>query len=139
MNVGSSSCDGSSPDRFRQLPLDVFEHVEDYIGFLRKLRGRAQAYVFHIPLDLDIRGLLRKRHLRERRTVGHLHYFDRDTAIATLEHTGYAILDSFYTTKPDPHLKAKLVLAARRVVRALVTEHLAVRLLGGSSLLVLAR
>ena len=33
------------------LSLDVFEHVEDYIGFLRSLRPIADWFMFHIPLD----------------------------------------------------------------------------------------
>jgi 2-polyprenyl-3-methyl-5-hydroxy-6-metoxy-1,4-benzoquinol methylase len=33
------------------LCIDVFEHIDDYMGFLRKLRGRSKYTVFHIPLD----------------------------------------------------------------------------------------
>ena len=32
----------------------VLEHLEDYFGFLRKLKTRATYKVFHIPLDLSV-------------------------------------------------------------------------------------
>jgi SAM-dependent methyltransferase len=120
------------------LCIDVFEHVEDYIGFLRKARGRAKTFIFHIPLDMDIKGLLRKRHMRERKEVGHIHHFDCMTALSALEDVGYNIVDYFYTTKADNGLKARLISAARRLVQLVTNENFAVQLLGGSSLMVLA-
>lgn len=57
------------------LIIDVFEHIEDYMGFLRKLRNRASYYVFHIPLDMNIQWLLRDKQIDVRNDVGHLHYF----------------------------------------------------------------
>jgi SAM-dependent methyltransferase len=121
------------------LSIDVFEHVENYIQFLRLLRGRAEYYVFHIPLDMNIRSLLRKRHIIERNTVGHLHYFDPTTARATLQHTGYHIIDSFYTTKLDRNIVRNMFIMIRKVVQAVTTEQFAVQLLGDASLLVLSR
>jgi trans-aconitate methyltransferase len=59
------------------LLIDVFEHVEDYMGFLRKLSNRARWFVFHIPLDMHLSALLRDRQLHAREKVGHLHYFRR--------------------------------------------------------------
>src|SRR6478672_258608 len=38
------------------LCIDVFEHVDDYLGFLRGLRGMAAATIFHIPLDMTVVG-----------------------------------------------------------------------------------
>ena len=43
--------------------LDVFEHVDDYVGFLKKLKGRAESFVFHIPLDLSASAMLRRAFL----------------------------------------------------------------------------
>jgi SAM-dependent methyltransferase len=127
------------------LCIDVFEHIDDYIGFLRKLRGRSKYYVFHIPLDISMLGVLRGNPLREREKVGHLHYFDQSTALATLRDTGFEIIDRQYTTAEDllhihpewrttPSLLAN---AARRIVRTVAGEDLSVRLLGGASLMVL--
>src|SRR5215207_606284 len=80
------------------LVIDVFEHVDDYLGFLRRIKQRAQAKIFHIPLDLSLLSILRvKPILAVRQSIGHLHYFFKDTAIATLTDCGYHIIDYTYT------------------------------------------
>lgn len=71
--------------------LDVFEHVPDYMGFLRALRPRARSFVFNIPLDMNVASMATGHLLASRRNVGHLHYFCRDTALATLEDCGYEV------------------------------------------------
>ena len=35
------------------MAIDVFEHVEDYFAFLRKLRTKGRHKIFHIPLELS--------------------------------------------------------------------------------------
>ena len=79
------------------LIIDVFEHVEDYLGFLRRIRSYAEYFIFHIPLDLHVQGLLRDALPIARRDLGHLHYFCRSTALATLHDTGYLIVDERIT------------------------------------------
>jgi len=124
------------------LCLDVFEHVEDYMGFLRKLRAKAKYKLFHIPLDISVQAVLRSGPIVHRRTeFGHLHYFVKETALATLRDTGYEIVDHFYTpagiargNSPKARL-AKLP----RVMLSLLSPDLAARILGGYSLLVLAK
>jgi trans-aconitate methyltransferase len=125
------------------LALDVMEHVEDYIGFIRSLRRNTALVVFHIPLDLTVQSVARAKPLEHaRQTVGHLHYFTKETAIATLKHAGYEVIDSFYTylqlESPNRSLKIRLVAPFRRIALA-VNEDLAVRFLGGCSLMVLAK
>ncbi|TIU60676.1 MAG: hypothetical protein E5W25_30470, partial [Mesorhizobium sp.] len=111
------------------------------------LRGRSKYYAFHIPLDISVVGLLRGQHLKQRKEVGHLHYFDRATALATLRDTGFTIIDAQYTRTAEDILQihpewrtttAILGNAARRIVRTIAGEDLSVRLLGGASLMVLA-
>ncbi len=123
------------------LCIDVFEHVENYLGFLRGLRGKATHKIFHVPLDLSVQWVLRSRPiLLERDQVGHLHYFTKETALATLKDTGYAILDWFYTAGATAHpqsIKARLARWPRRLLSA-INQDLVVRILGGYSLLVLA-
>lgn len=123
------------------LCIDVFEHVEDYMGFLSRLRGRARYKVFHIPLDISILSILNSSMMRARRTVGHLHYFNRDTALATLADCGYRVLDGFFTTPfaglKAPSLQARLAKLPRRALFAL-HPGLSASLLGGCSYLVLA-
>jgi cyclopropane fatty-acyl-phospholipid synthase-like methyltransferase len=58
------------------MAIDVFEHVEDYLGFLRRLKPKGRYKIFHIPLDLSVQSLMRVAPiLKLRREVGHLHYF----------------------------------------------------------------
>ena len=124
------------------LLIDVFEHIEDYMGFLRKLSGRSRWFVFHITLDMHISALLRDRQLHARQQVGHLHYFSRATALATLADTGYRIVDEELTRLSQQTLESRrpLTLLANAVRRSmqLLSADFAAKLLGGYSLLVLA-
>lgn len=124
------------------LAIDVFEHVDDYLGFLAKLRDHGRAFIFHIPLDLSVQSVFRSRPiLTARQTVGHLHYFTKETALASLEYAGYRILDHFYTASdlelPHRGWKANAMKLPRSVLFRM-NQDLSVRLLGGYSLLVYA-
>jgi trans-aconitate methyltransferase len=124
------------------LAVDVLEHVEDYLGFLKSLRSKAKLKVFHIPLDLSLQSLLRmKPIITARQKVGHLHYFTKETAIASLQDCGYEIIDLTYTASrlelPNQTLSSKLMKFPRRLFHRLNPD-LNVRILGGYSLLVLA-
>jgi SAM-dependent methyltransferase len=123
------------------LVLDVFEHVDDYLGFLRAIRGKAGLFIFHIPLDVSVQTVLRgSPFTRARESLGHLHYFSRDTALATLHDTGYATADE-ELTQPGIDLwggKSRLARLPRKAVFRL-NPRLAARVMGGFSLLVLAR
>jgi 2-polyprenyl-3-methyl-5-hydroxy-6-metoxy-1,4-benzoquinol methylase len=80
------------------LCIDVFEHVPDYLGFLKTLRGRGEHVMFHIPLDLSAQMVLRGSPLiRARELVGHLHYFTEETALASLRDAGITVIDTAYT------------------------------------------
>lgn len=124
------------------LCIDVFEHVDDYIGFLRALRPKAEYKVFHIPLDVSVLSVLREGMIDARIRVGHLHYFTPTTALATLKDAGYSVVDSFFTTVfdylPATTLREKLAKGLRKGLYAL-SPRLMVKLLGGCSLIVLAR
>lgn len=124
------------------LVLDVVEHVEDYFGFLRGIRPKGDLKIFHFPLDLSVQAVLRKRGLLKRRELyGHIHYFTRETALHSLEDVGYQVLDQFYTPRCIELAKEtiqKIASLPRRICFAM-HEDLTVRILGGYSLLVLAR
>ena len=125
------------------LAIDVFEHVEDCFSFLRQFRTKARHKVFHIPLELSALQVLRARPLLEaRRSVGHLHHFTKETAIALLEDCGYTVIDSRYTSGRTElgglGWKSQLLKAPREALFR-VSPDLAARSLGGYSLLVLAR
>lgn len=123
------------------LLIDVFEHVSDYLGFLKKLLPRAQYHVFHVPLELSAQGILRDIPLKTRKEVGHLHYFTKSTALATLIDCGYEIIDYRYTNaaidRPSSR-KARILNLVRKPLFNLAPD-LTVRLLGGWSLIVLAK
>ena len=124
------------------LCLDVFEHVEDYFSFLRGLRDKATHKIFHIPLDLSAQWVWRRAPLlRVREQAGHLHYFTKETALATLDDAGYEVIDWVYTPGAiaNPRsVKAKLASWPRRILST-INQDLVVRVLGGYSLLVLAK
>jgi cyclopropane fatty-acyl-phospholipid synthase-like methyltransferase len=124
------------------LCMDVFEHVEDYIGFLKALRSKATYKIFHIPLDISVLSILRGYMMAQRREVAHLHYFSPETALATLTHCGYEVVDSCFTTPfldlPRRSLIGKCARPLYRMLYA-AAPHWTVRLLGLSSYLVLAR
>jgi SAM-dependent methyltransferase len=126
------------------LLIDVFEHVEDYMGFLRSLHKKSKWFVFHIPLDLHLQGLLRNRQISVREHVGHLHYFSEATALATLRDTGFEIIDhvltdvAFSANKSNRALRTRVLNPLRRLCASIAPSKTAL-VLGGYSLMVLCR
>ena len=130
----------ASPEHFDlMLLLDVIEHVQDPIGFLRSLRFKSDRTILHIPLDLSVQSVLRPgRLLHSRRAVGHLHYFTQETAEATLQDSGYHVVSTRLTgVSTDLPAKSRKA-AAAALPRRILPPHIAARTLGGFSLLVLA-
>lgn len=125
------------------MAIDIFEHIENYFDFLRKIKNKGVYKIFHIPLDLSAQAVLRNSPiLNTRNTVGHLHYFTKDLALAALKDTGYEILDSFYTNgalELTSHSWKTALLKLPRKLAFRIHKDLAVRALGGFSLLVLAK
>jgi hypothetical protein len=79
--------------------------------------------------------------MKLRSSVGHVHYFTKETALATLKDTGYEIIDYFYTNGselPNRGWKANLMKLPRKM-SFLIDQDLAARMLGGFSLMVLAK
>lgn len=124
------------------LVLDVIEHVEDYFGFLNAIRSKSKLKIFHIPLDLSVQTVLRKRGLLKRRELHrHIHYFTKQTAIETLKDCGYTPLDYFFTSHSlacGKEIGQRIARLPRTLCFA-VHQDLTARILGGYSLLVLAR
>jgi SAM-dependent methyltransferase len=121
------------------LVLEVVDHIEDYLGFLRMLKGRAEWKIFSFSLDISVQNAVRKGALlRRRRDHCHLHHFSSETALASLEHTGYEVLE--YSFRPAVAMTplAKLAKPFRRMA-FLLGQEFTLRMFGGFSLLVLAR
>jgi SAM-dependent methyltransferase len=125
------------------LLIDVFEHVPDYMGFLRELSKHAEYFVFHIPLDMHVSGLLRDKQVYARSKVGHLHYFSQATALATLKDCGFetgsvSLTHLSQETVEGVSGKTRVANILRRSIQAF-SPGLAAKLLGGYSLLAVCR
>ena len=135
--------DPDSPAFDLVLLIDVFEHVEDYFGFLRKIRPLGKNTLFHIPLDLSAQAVMRETPiLFAREQVGHLHYFTKSTALATLRDAGYEVIDFVYTQRStDLPAKTRGSYLAKlpRKLGFTLARDLSVRVFGGYSLLVLTK
>jgi hypothetical protein len=71
----------------------VAYRIRRFFCLLRSLRPIADWFMFHIPLDVSAQSVARERPLLPARsTVGHLHYFMRGTALASLETAGFEIV-----------------------------------------------
>lgn len=124
------------------LVVDVLEHVEDYLGFLRKIKAKSQHQIFRIPLNLSVQSVLFKSAplLRARDSFGHLHYFTKETALATLKDSGYQVIDFFYTYGPfsRAHMQGEqyFLKSIKKLIFCIHNEWVS-RLLDGFSLVVL--
>ena len=123
--------------------IDLIEHVEDYFHFLRTVKPMSTYKILHIPLDLSVQSVARITPIvNQRSRVGHIHYFTKEIALTMLKELGYEVLDSFYTAAtidlPAQSLKSHLMRLPRKIFFAL-NQDLAVRYLGGYSLMVLAK
>ena len=124
------------------LCIDVIEHVENYMEFISSLKNKAEYKIFHIPLDLSVNSLITGSLLHARETVGHLHYFTPDTAIATLIDCDYEIIDKMFTpsfaSSPVKGIKTKIANISRKIFYSM-SPNMTSNLLGGVSMMVLAK
>jgi hypothetical protein len=142
------------------LVMDVLEHMEDYFSLLREIQPKSEFKIFQFPLDISVRSVLRGDILNYHQTFGHIHYFTKELALQTLNDLGYQVIDYFYSGQPaesiplpwdeiktNPlkllrkilgRMKRSLLKAPVKFLIA-INEDLAVRILGTSRLLVLAK
>jgi SAM-dependent methyltransferase len=126
------------------LMMDVFEHVEDYIGFIRKCNSKAAYKIYHIPLDMNMWSVFTNYPASARKQIGHLHYFMKDTALATLTDAGQEVIDWFYTpaafevNNKGLNLTGKIIQLLRRIFYK-IKPGFAVKAFGGFSLIVLTK
>ena len=126
------------------LVIDVVEHVDDYYGFLRRLKSKSSYFVFHIPLDLSGRTVM-KPHvmLQQRQSVGHIHYFTKEMVQWALKDTGYEVIDWAYTrpvvdVEPADSVKRFIKKILRNFSFA-VNKEWSVKKWGGYSMMILAK
>lgn len=125
------------------LMLDVIEHLRDPFTFLERLRSVASYFVFHIPLDLSAGTVLLGHPLSNVRSkTGHIHYYTKDLAIATLKGCGFDIIHYRYSgaamNSPQRTLLTRIAMWPRLALYALHKDF-GVRAIGGETLVVLAR
>jgi SAM-dependent methyltransferase len=125
------------------LLLDVIEHLANPFDFLGAIKERAEYFIFHFPLDLSASSVLREKPiLKARQSVGHIHYFTKGLVFALLRETGFDVMHWRYTNAywsgPSRSLRARIASLPRRLAFS-INKDFGVRLLGGETLMVLAR
>lgn len=122
--------------------LDVFEHIEDYFGFLRALKTKGKTFIFNIPLDMNVMKIITHGIKYAREEVGHLHYFSEYSALKTLEDCGYKIsyykLSAAYLSTLPRNIRQLMILPFR-LLSVAFGKSLAARIFGGISLVVYAK
>jgi len=126
---------------------DVFEHIENSHEFLRKLSNASEYLLFNIPIDISLLSLLRQENIFSNfyKTLGHLHFYSKKTALLKLEHSGIQVIDHSYAKFRLSHfpkgsitIKRILSILPQKIID-LISEDLACVLMGGYSLVVLAK
>ena len=107
------------------------------MGFLQQLSSRAEKFVFHIPLEMNMLMIAKEEHLPLRERIGHIHYFSRESAASTLKDCGYKIVDWFYTADCELPGHERSINPLRKLIYR-INPHWAVKTLGGWSMMVLA-
>ena len=125
------------------LLIDLIEHLENYFDFLREIKPKSKYKILHIPLDLSAQWVLRSNPLMTGwKIAGHINYFTKDIALQVLKDMGYEIIDYFYvgedTKLPAKSFKSRIVRPFKKMLFS-IHKDFAVRLLGGYSLMVLAK
>lgn len=121
--------------------LDVFEHVEDYFGFLKSLKQKGKKFIFNIPLDMNVTKVFMSGIKYAREEVGHLHYFSQYSAIETLKDCGYTINKSYLNVaflKIPPRNIRQLLILPIRLCSLVLGKAIAAKVFGGVSLIVYA-
>ena len=125
---------------------DVFEHVDDYYGFLQALKKKAKYLIFNIPLQINFISLLRRKNIFEisYNQVGHLHFFSNKTAKLALEKNGYQILHTAYAKNRFFEIKKKFrikkfLIAIPEFLLGLINEDLSSDIFGGYTLVAITR
>jgi SAM-dependent methyltransferase len=126
------------------LVIDVFEHVNDFYGLLESIKHRSDFFIFHVPLDLSCRTLL-KPHvmLQQREAVGHIHYFSKEMVDWMLRDAGFTAI-SWHYSKPlndigKPRSFKQRVKKILRNISFSIHQDLSAKLWGGYSMMILAK
>jgi SAM-dependent methyltransferase len=117
------------------LLIDVFEHIDNCFDFLRCIRNRGQYFIFNIPLEINILGILRNLPSRNYKQLGRKHFFQKETALYTLKDCGYNILTwhyGFVFGLPAKRFCGRLAKLPKSILYLILNTDFYVRLFGGS-------
>ena len=127
--------------------IDIIEHIEDYIGFLRKIKDRGRYKIFNFPLEIfAVKALLGHKYLHSRAKYGHIHYFNKDICLSLLKELDFEIVDYFYapgaidlsSTSTSITTLSRMAKFPRILLSKFSTD-LTAKSLGGYSLFILAK
>lgn len=124
------------------LLIDIVEHVENPDEFLRTCAVHCKYLILHIPLDDHYNTRLRNLRPYLAKTLGHIHYFNADSALGIVKRNGMKVLNYIYTSGfmlPSSRRRfiAQLGLIPKFFLH-LISKSLCARILGGHSLMILA-
>lgn len=127
--------------------VDVLEHVEDYMGFLRGIKGRAEYKVFAFPLEISVLKVIFAKYFgKSYERYGHFHFFSKESAEIALRHTGFEIVDSilapasvYMAGKTSTVSRASSMLRIPRKIFSIFGRRFSQKLLGGYAFYVLAK
>ncbi len=123
------------------LVIDVIEHVQDYFSFLENLLGLSDYTIFHIPLDISLRTLLREPMLIESKNrVGHIHNFTEDFVLDMLSDYGFDVVSKTYTPPiiHNPTFRQRIELGVNKFF-SLFSKRFSSKIFGGYSIMVLTK
>lgn len=129
------------------MSIGIIEHIEDYIGFLRKIKDRGHYKVFNFPLEIfALKALLGHKYLESREKYGHIHYFNKDICLSVLRDLDFDIVDYFYAPSAVDlsSISTSISTLSRmakfpRILLSKFSTDLTAKLLGGYSLFILAK
>ncbi len=146
-NVRFVQAENPPPETFDLvMVIDVLEHLERYEDWFKQISLCAPVAVLHVPLDLSLRSYLFPGLLeRERKSVGHIHFFTARTLLNFLQKNGCQILAAHYTNKyverpPQlTRLKSRIGMMIRRLAHRLLPHAWSALLIGGYSLMIVVK
>ena len=127
--------------------IDVVEHIEDYIGFLKGVKSRSEYKVFAFPLEISVaKAMFSKYYIHTYEKYGHIHFFNKEIVEFMLKYTGFDIIDSFLAPtaialagKGASVTKASRMLNIPRIIISKFNVELAQKLFGGYTLYALCK
>lgn len=79
------------------LLIDILEHIEDPQRLLREVSEVSAYAVCHMPLEDNLEVKIRRLKKRFKKSVGHINYYNKKSAVELIEKNGFSIEDMTFT------------------------------------------